>query len=455
MTEQKLKEKYGLITAIAMVIGIVVGSGVFFKAEKVLTATGGDMKIGILAWVLGGLNMVICAYTFAVMASEYVYVNGLVDYAEATVGKKYAYAIGWFAAIIYYPTLTSVLAWVSARYICVLLGWSIVGSEAMILAGFLLVTSFAVNTLSPVLAGKFQVTTTVIKLIPLLLMGIVGVIVGLSNGMTVSNFSGAVYEVNKGSALFIGVCATAFAYEGWIIATSINSEIKNAKKNLPRALVFGTLVIMLIYIVYYVGLTGAVENAQLMENGEAGVMVAFTNMFTQVGGVLLMVFVIISCLGTLNGLMLGCCRGFYSLAARDLGPKPHCLKSVDPKTNMPANAAICGVLLCAFWLLYFYGANLAETPWFGPFSFDSSELPIITLYLLYIPIFIMFMRKCKNLSAFKRFVMPTLAICSSLFMVTACCISHGMTNVYYLIVFAVVTIIGFIVYSKNAGKEQN
>ena len=109
-------------------------------------------------------------------------------------------------------------------------------------------------------------------------------------------------------------------------------------------------------------------------------------------------FVVISCLGTLNGLMMGCTRGFYSLAARDMGPAPEVLKTIDSKTNMPTNSSIMGALLTAVWLLYFFGANLVPTPWFGPFSFDSSELPIVTIYAMYIPIFIMIMVKEKSLS---------------------------------------------------------
>ena len=132
--ETKLEKKYGLITAIAMVVGIVIGSGVFFKAEKVLTATGGNLSLGILAWVIGGIIMISCAYTFAVMATKYEKVNGIVDYAEAAMGEKYGYYVGWFMAIIYYPTLTSVLAWVSARYTCVLFGFSITGGECMTIA---------------------------------------------------------------------------------------------------------------------------------------------------------------------------------------------------------------------------------------------------------------------------------------------------------------------------------
>ena len=91
----ELKKKYGLLTAICMVVGIVVGSGVFFKAEAILTKTSGNLKLGILAWVIGGVIMIICAYTFSLLATKYEKVNGVVDYAEAAIGEKYAYLVGW------------------------------------------------------------------------------------------------------------------------------------------------------------------------------------------------------------------------------------------------------------------------------------------------------------------------------------------------------------------------
>lgn len=447
--ETKLEKKYGLSTAIAMVVGIVIGSGVFFKAEKVLTATGGNLTLGILAWIIGGIIMIACAYTFAVMATKYQYVNGVVDYAEATMGKKYAYYVGWFLALIYYPTITSVLAWVSARYTSVLFGFPITGGECMTIAGVYLIGSYALNALSPVLAGKFQVSTTIIKLVPLILMAVVGTIVGISNGMTIYNFTTVVKEVNTTNALFTAVVATAFAYEGWIIATSINAELRNAKRNLPLALVAGTFIIMAIYILYYIGLAGAVTNEVMMAGGEAGAKLAFQTVFSSVGGSLIFVFVIISCLGTLNGLMLGCTRGIYSIAARGFGPKPNVFKQVDSVTNMPTNSSVFALLLSGIWLLYFYGANLTE-PWFGFFCFDSSELPIVTIYAMYIPIFIMMMKKEKDLSFFKRFVMPIVTLAGCLFMIVAAWFSHKMAVVAYLIIFAAVMIIG----SMFSNKQQ-
>ena len=452
--DTQLKKKYGLFTAISMVVGIVIGSGVFFKAEKILNVTGGNLPLGILAWIIGGVIMMICSYVFAVMATKYEYVNGVVDYSEVTVGKKYGYMMGWFFATIYYPTLTSVLAWVSARYTAVLFGWSIVGPECMVLSAVFLIGSYAINALSPKIAGKFQVTTTVIKLIPLVLMGVVGVIVGLTNGMTVQNFTNAVTVVaSKSSALLTAVCATAFAYEGWVIATSINAELRDSKKNLPIALVAGAAIVIVVYILYYVGLAGVVSNQTLMEQGQEGVKIAFSTLFSNVGGTLLFVFIIISCLGTLNGLMMGCTRGFYSLAARHVGPSPEIYQEVSPKTNMATNSSVLGLLLCVLWLAYFYGANLVEKSWFGVMSFDSSELPIITVYALYIPMFIAFMAKQKDLGAFKRFVMPTLGVLGCLFMVYAAIVSHGVKVAWYLVLFFAIMIIGAF-FAKEKKSQQ-
>ena len=184
-----MEKRYGLPTAICMVVGIVIGSGVFFKAEKVLQATKGNMPLGILAWGIVGAIMIICSYVFATMATRYEKVSGLVDYAEATVGRRYAYYVGWFMAVLYTPCLVSALAWISARYFCVLLGWDITGGACMTIAGAMLCLDHVLNALAPRLAGRFQVSTTVIKMIPLALMAVCGAAVGMMNGRMAENFA--------------------------------------------------------------------------------------------------------------------------------------------------------------------------------------------------------------------------------------------------------------------------
>ena len=107
---QGLEKKYGLFTAVCMVVGIVIGSGIFFKAKDVLLYAGYNALHSILAWLISGFIMVIIATTFAVLATKYEKVNGVVDYAESLCGKKYAYYVGWFMSMIYYPAMSAVLS---------------------------------------------------------------------------------------------------------------------------------------------------------------------------------------------------------------------------------------------------------------------------------------------------------------------------------------------------------
>lgn len=467
----ELKKKYGLITAICMVVGIVVGSGVFFKAEAMLNITNGDLPVALLSWLIGGCVMVISAYTFAVMGTKFEKINGVVDYSEALVGSKYAYYVGWFMATIYYPAMTSALAWLSARYTMALFGFELNSAETMVLAFVYLILSFALNTLSPKLAGHFQVSTTVIKLIPLILMAVVGTICGIKNGVLIDNMNSVVELVKDAEGnivsstqvarqgvsthlILAGVCTSVFAYEGWVIATAINSELKNAKKNLPRALVLGTIIVVVVYMLYYIGISGSIKTAELLPNGAS---LAFKTIFGNVAGTILTVFIAVSCLGTLNGLTLACDRGFYSLAARNHGPRPDFLGKLDHATEMPSNASIVALIFNALWLFYFYMANLTPFASYtgkgSIFLFDSTELPLICVYAFYLPLYVMLMVKGKEFNVFRRFIMPILSFAGACLFIYAAIAKHGIKNIGFIIVAAVIMLIGALTYNSKSAKK--
>lgn len=437
-----MEKRYTLPVAIAMVVGTVIGSGIFFKAEAVLKGTGGNLGIGILAFIIMGIVMIISACTFGIVAQSHEGVDGLVGFAKASCGKTYSYYVGWFMAVVYYPSLVGVLCWLPARYFGVLIGWEDPTSgPVMTLAIFFMVVTYLMNALAPKLAGKFQISTTIIKLIPLLLMAVVGTIVGLSNGQINYNFANVVDpSVAPLAGLFGGVVSLSFAFEGWICATSIGSELKDSKRNLPKALLIGTVIVAVVYVVYYIGLSGAIDSATLMANAQSGAKSAFMNVFGQVGGIAIFAFVSISCWGTCNGLMMAVTRGMYDLAADGANEKLAMFRNIDPTTNMPTNSTVFGIFVSGLWLVYFYGANLTAG-WFGPFCFDSSELPIITLYALYIPIYFSLMKR-NDLSAFRGKVMPILATLCSLFMVYATIRAYHIKVLFYLIIFVVILLIG-------------
>lgn len=463
--KQIMEKRYGLPTAICMVVGIVIGSGIFYKTEAVLAVTGGNVLTGVLSLLIMGVIMFFCAYAFSMLSQKYEKVNGVVDYAEAVCGKKYAYYLGWFMTFIYTPGITSVLCWVSARYFGSLFGFGMTSGEVLAIACLFLVGDAFLNAIAPKIAGKTQVSTTVIKLIPLVLMAVIGTGTGLVNGQLIENFklSGS-SDVSFVGGLTASVVSLAFAFEGWILATSINAELKDAKKTLPRALILGAIVIVAVFVLYYVGICGAISVEELT-SPTGGAPMAFKKLFGNVFGTLLSVFIVISCLGTTNGLMMANSRNMYSLAVRGHGPNPKLFAKLDETSNMPINSAFLGALLSAVWLVYFYGANLSSG-WFGYFNFDSSELVIVALYAMYIPIFLK-MYKDKSVNAFKRFVVPTLAIISCIFLVGCAVYAHGIVKyqaaaaegkfsfpvLFFLIVTVVVLFIGKFFYNKNADAD--
>ena len=452
--KNELNKKFGLITAICMVAGIVIGSGVFFKATPVFTNNGGDMLMSLLTVLVVGILMTTCAYTFSILAGKHSKVNGIVDYAEGECSMLLAYSTGWFMSVIYYPIIGSTLAWVSANYTCSLFNISNPNVRLLLTFTFF-IASFILNIFSPKISGKFQVSTTVIKLIPLAAMAIIGTVIGLINGQTIENLTAETAAMaNNGGSFFGAIVAFAFAYEGWIIATSINAELHDAKKNLPKALVIGTLIVITVYVTYFIGIASVLSVDEIMAAGDALPKIAFPKLFggNAVFGTIVYVFIIISCLGTMNGITIGTSRGMYSLAVRNQGPAPKSFVRIDEKTNMPIKSAILGLAATAVWALQWeFGLIRGVLPAF--ISFENDELPIITLYAFYIPIFINMMRHSKGMHPVKRFVFPSLSILACLFMIFCAFYAYKVQAFYYLFIFAAIMLVGLMFYRNSKGKS--
>ncbi len=442
---ENLEKKYGLFTAVAMVVGVVIGSGVFFKADDVLISTQGNLILGLLAWGLGAIAMVFGALVFADYAQRIEKTNGIVDYTEAAYGKKAGYLVGWFNWILYFSPLTAILAWVSARYTVSLFNLGDVDPNIIwYLAAFFLLFMYILNSVAPKIAGDLQVGTTIIKLIPLLLIAAAGIIYGVINGMTYDNFIEASYTVgSKSSTLSSAVVASAFAYEGWIVAITINNEIKDSKKNLPKALVMGALIVFLVYITYFLGIAGVLPTQQIMNQGDDAVTLVANILFGPIAAVLLTAFVVVSCLGTLNGLVLTNIRGPYALAVRGQGPMPKVLSKVNPRFHMPMRAAIASGIV-SFTYLFLWYASLNNL--FGRFI-AIDEIPIVLVYGVYIFLYIYAMKNFSDLSFFSRFVKPIIAVIGALTIIYG-----GMLNPsigIYLLICVGVLLFGLLFYKSK------
>jgi len=444
---ETLKKKYGFVTATAMVVGIVIGSGVFKSAGGVLDAAGGSLFTAIVAWLVGGAIMVVSAYAFSLIAVRVEKNSGIVDYVEEAAGEKAGYLMAWFMNFVYYPTLIGILAWLGGSISATLFGFT-AASATWYLAALYLVGTYVLSILSPKLAGQWQVSATVIKLVPVALIAVVGLISGLFNGTTVDNFTNAATNASAGS-LAKAVAVTVFAYEGWIIATSINSELRDAKKTLPRALVFGTLAVVAAYLLFFLGLSGVLTNNRAIElSGSLDTSVeAAKTLFGNFFGSAVVVLVLVSVLGTLNGLVMGGVRGMYAVSVRGKGPKPELFTKLS-KNDATVNSGFLSFVVTLFWGLLWFG-NF-EGWWNGNFM-DTSILPIVFLYASYIVVYVFISRKLTDLNVYQRYVVPVVASLGALYLVYGAFTSDEKMFLYFALIVLVVTVVGFLTYG---GKKQ-
>lgn len=457
--KNELEKKWGLPTALSMVMGIVIGSGIFFKAVKVLSITKGNMAQALLVIGIVGMICIVCSNVFAQMGRNYSSCNGLVDYAEVACGKKYAYFIGFFTSTIYNPVIASTLCYIGASYFSMMCGLEMYGQATTGFSIFFMIMLIVMNMLAPKLAGKFQVSTTIIKLAPILLMAIIGSAVGIINGNGVAIFTEAA-GVASGKDIFAGVCAFTFSYEGWIAATTINSELKNPKRDLPLALTIGGIGCTLIYMLYVYSMSATMSAAEIIAAGDNLPKIAFANMFGNFAGNIILAIIVISCLGTANGMTISTMRGFYSLAVRGNGLRPKAVSEIDESTGMPLKSCIIGIGLMGFWLFQtstlFFQGPLAFNGTHNPewlLAWEADEICIITIYALYIPIFVHIIKSETTFNFLNRYILPSLAIILSLFMCYCAYHAYGIQILYYLIFFTITQAIGMYFYEDKSIKN--
>ena len=362
---KNIKKQYGLWTGIAMVVGIVIGSGVFLKAGGVLQLAGGDLKMSILAWFVGGIIMVASGFCFAIFATKVSKYNGVIDYIETATNKKIGYFFAWLFTTFYYPIVASIVALFAGSYFFKLIGVNVglTDWQNFIFAFIILVLVVLLNYLSPMLSSKLQISATVIKLIPIGVIAIAGLfasfIVGSDYGIinAVTNPAES-FKLNFGEA----VKKTAFAYEGWVCATSINAELKDSKRNLPKALVGGTIAILLFYIIYYVSLSAFLGNAGTIFADSNAPIVVFEKIMGKIGGAFFTFFIMVSCLGTVNGVAISCCRGMYTMSCRGQGICPKAFSKLGKNESVSLLSCLyglgCMILMLGVWYLAMHGVWL-------------------------------------------------------------------------------------------------
>ncbi|WP_458863777.1 APC family permease [Acidaminobacterium chupaoyuni] len=336
-----LKKNLGVATAMSIVVGCVIGAGVFFKPYAIYQATGGAPGMGILAWVFGGLASIFAALTFAEVAILIPKTGGMVAYLGEVYNEKLGFLAGWMQVIIFYPAF---LAGYGVKVGSELSGY--LGEKfALPIAMLVIILLVAANTMGSKTAGGIQVVSTICKLIPLILLMIFGFILGSGGNPILSPVVGD----GKNAATVLGstLLAVLFAFEGWTNVGTIAGEMKNPGKDLPKAIVGGVSIIMAVYLIINVAYLWVIPANELM-NLESPAAAVATQIFGTAGGTLIKIGIIISVIGAGNGFLMSGSRVAYLLAQQNSLPCSKTLGKLN-SNHVPANSIILvGFLACLY-----------------------------------------------------------------------------------------------------------
>ena len=444
------KANYGLFTTIAMIVGIVIGSGIFFKSDNILILTGGSVALGVVVFCIGAISIIFGSLTLTELSMRTEKSGGVIGYYEDFVSKRVASAFGWFQNFIYFPSFNAVITWVCGIYICSLfdIKQTLENHVVVGLIVYLIICFF--NVLSVKFGSYFQNISTVIKLLPLIGIAIAGFFLGNTNPEIPAGFD-VITKSNVGIGFIAALTPAAFAYDGWIISTSISGDVKNPEKTMPVALTVGPIIILVSYIVYFLGLNRLLGPEYIMSVGNYSISAAGKMIFGPMGDKIMLIFVIISVLGVINGVTMGMIRLPQALASKNMIPCSDKIKKINPKYDLSLSSCAISVVLCIFWIFINYITQKHKLIHNG----DVCSIAIVFSYACYIVLYVRVILMRKNniiKSNFKGIVCPILATLGALIILIGGIMTDPVYVATFLLICVLVCLIGYFYYQKEGNS---
>ncbi|MGT2828799.1 APC family permease [Streptococcus hillyeri] len=441
------RQVYGLSTAIALIVGVVIGSGIYFKVDDILSYAGGNVGLGMLIIVLGSFSIVFGALSLSELATRNDDEGGIFSYYMTYLHPGLAASLGLFSAYVYLPALNAVVAWVAASFT---LGSGSKLEYQILLAAVYLILLALMNLFSRILAGRFQSLSTVLKIIPLLAIALVG----LSWGKAVPEIPQGLTPIEPrevGLGWLSGLMPLYFAYDGWTVVASIAPELKNPKKNLAKAFIIGPLVILTLYLVFFYGLSRILGPSFIMTTGNDAVLHATKMIYGETISKLLLVIIIIAVLGVSNGLMLSNMRLPQAFAARGWIKNKQFAK-VDRRYQLSISASLSTVAVTLLWL----GIHYLATKYHLLPGSDISEVAIVfnnmSFILLYVAVIGLY-RKGEITNKLTGLFSPIFAILSIIALFVGSLLTNFVMATSFMLFCLLFCLGSFALYRKNTGQK--
>ena len=439
--KDKLEGRYGFSVAFSMVVGIVIGIGIFFKATQILTAAGMNPKIAIWAWILGGIISIISGLTAAEVGAAIPETGGMIAWIKKIYGPKIAFLVGWAQMVIYFPALIGIISYYFAFFTTNFLGIN-ASNEVLIPISFGVLTFvYIVNIFTNRVGGIIQTAATIAKLIPLGLITVFGLL-SVNNTLGPMHVSQKVLASTESPLLLLGLALVPvmFAFDGWIYVGTIAGDLKNVKKDLPRAIIFGLGFVAIFYVLLNYSLLNVFPAEKLMSEGMFGVA---KELFGSMGARFVFLGIMISAFGGLNGMTMASTRIPNTLAIEGHLPQDRFFAKIDEKTMQPKNSSVFMYGLSCVCLVLMFITGKVDV--FG-------DIPVALFWLFYCLIFIgLFILRKREPNLERPYKVPLYPVIPILALVGggSIFIYATIANPLYMAISLVITGIGLIVYKKK------
>lgn len=361
-TQPQLIRGLGILGAGSIVTGTIIGTGIFLVPSSIARQVD-SVGLVFLVWIVGGLLSLAGALSYAELGAAMPQAGGEYVFLRRAYGPLWGYLYGWEAFVIgktgSIATIATAFALFLGYFFSALheemlrlpLGfatWSLTGAQVISLSAIIGLT--VINYLGVILGGAVQTVFTVMKVAIILTLAALAFVLGHAAPSAFEPFFAAPKGVGTFSAFGVALVAALWAYDGWNNLTMVGEEVRDPERNIPRALIFGTLGVMLVYLFvnaayFYILPLATVQGTERVAQEMA------RSFLGEWGGIIITLGALISTFATLNAAILSGARIPYAMARDRLFFR--FMAQVHPLHRTPAKALLLQAIFSCVLILIF------------------------------------------------------------------------------------------------------
>lgn len=354
-----LRRQLGLSAVVAVVMGDVIGSGIFFTPGELAQVADHPWQVYFI-WALSGLIVLCGALTLGELTSLLPRAGSSYHIIDQAFGSFWAFVKAWIEVIVSAPGSIAGIAIVFGEYAIRLQGADAVGSPALWGIGAIILFA-TINLMGVRWGGTTQIILTTVKIagILLLVLGSLFLAAPAATPALTGAASSSLFDLLRFVGL--GVAAVFFTFDGWVDVSHVAGEVDNPRTSLPRGLAYGVTAVMLLYLLVNFAFLRVVPLPVMREEGATVATAVAMATFGELGGSVVTGLIMVSIFGALGGLVMTAPRIVFAPAedyanrAGEIrgGAVFRALCYVSPQTGAPSAAILFCTMLSIIALVFF------------------------------------------------------------------------------------------------------